>query len=113
MLSPAAREKATVYSLGLFIYTVFEELSNVRRNIANKWPRDPDVEFPQFKRTPRAIREIVRRYILESKSTDNALLPSRAERVVRIEELIYPEGRTDLERDTHKTADAVIETALR
>lgn len=35
LLPAAAQEKTAVYSAGLFIYTVFEGLSNVRHNIAN------------------------------------------------------------------------------
>ncbi|KKK19815.1 hypothetical protein ARAM_004518 [Aspergillus rambellii] len=49
-LPAAAREKATVYNLGLFIYTVFEGLSNVECNIANQFPNEQEVEFPVFRR---------------------------------------------------------------
>ncbi|KAK5449839.1 hypothetical protein LTS15_008411 [Exophiala xenobiotica] len=113
-LSSAAREKAMVWSLGLFIYVVFEGLSNVQCNIANQWPYNPDVEFPQFKRTPAAIRKIVRRCVSESEPMCNGFsLPTRSERVVGVGGVLFPEGQLDLECGTHQTAELLLETASR
>ncbi|KAI0115732.1 hypothetical protein GGR51DRAFT_360843 [Nemania sp. FL0031] len=113
-LSPTAQEKATVYTLGLFIYTVFEGLSNIQRNIANQWPHDPDIEFPEFKRTPPAIRELVSRCISnEDWETSECSTPFvQAERVIRKGKYLYPEGQTDIEQDTNGSAGVVLDAAL-
>lgn len=90
-LSTESREKAQVYSLGLFIYCVFEGLSNVRNNILNAYSWEPGVEFPVFKATPPLIQQIVRRCTVDApewreaglSSSESPLLPPRAPRVVR------------------------------
>ncbi|KAI1506265.1 hypothetical protein F5X99DRAFT_128942 [Biscogniauxia marginata] len=109
-LSPESQEKASVYSFGLFLYTVFEGQSNVRRNIMNKWPNDPEVEFPEFKLTPLVIRDIVMRCVTIQ---EESLLPPQAKRVVRVGGLLYPEGQAFLNQDTDEAINSVLETALR
>jgi len=54
-------ERAMVFTLGIFIYCLFEGLSNPRNSIANAFPFEThhDVEFPEFKRTPTAVRDII------------------------------------------------------
>ena len=91
-LSPASQEKAMVYSLGLFIYCVFEGVSNLRVNIANAYRHDPDIEFPEFRRAPADIRELVRRCTIDSPDwpeNRDTLLPPRSSRVIRIHDKLY------------------------
>jgi hypothetical protein len=114
LLPAAAREKAAVYSAGLFIYTVFEGLSNVRRNIANQWPIDPDVEFPTVRSTPALVMSLVRRcthgaveWADEHQQGDR----KRPPRVVRKGGALYPEGQLDLEVGTTVAAAAVLDAA--
>lgn len=111
-LPPSAREKATVYNFGLFIYCVFEGLSNVRRNVANQFPIEPEVEYPTFRRTPEALRKIIQQSIGNPPDWGTSELQSRSSRVVRVNGLLYPETRTDLEPDTRQTFDVVMDTLL-
>ncbi|KAI1489818.1 hypothetical protein F5X96DRAFT_591727 [Biscogniauxia mediterranea] len=106
-LSPESQEKASVYTFGLFLYTIFEGLSNVQRNLVNSFPKDPEIEFPEFKHTPLAIRDLIMRCV----ATDDSLLPMQAERVVRVGGFMYPERQTDLEQNTEETIALVLKTA--
>ncbi|KAI9367608.1 kinase-like domain-containing protein [Aspergillus egyptiacus] len=110
-LPPGAREKAAVYSLGLFIYTVFEGLSNVQRNIANQFPIEPDVEFPTFRRTPEPVQQVIQRCTVDVPDWQAVGLQSESFRVIRVNGALYPETKTDLERDTHETFDTVMATS--
>jgi hypothetical protein len=112
LLPAAAQEKAVVYSVGLFIYTMFEGLSNVRRSIANQWLIDPDVEFPAVRNTPGAVMDLVKR------CTDGAVEWADQERgvdkpprVVRQGGALYPDGQLDLEFGTAATAATVLDAA--
>ncbi|KAL5001510.1 hypothetical protein BDV10DRAFT_192125 [Aspergillus recurvatus] len=111
-LPPSAREKATVYNLGLFIYCVFEGLSNVQRNVANQFPIEPEVEYPTFRRTPEALRKIIQHCTGDTPDSGTSKLQSVSPRVVRVNGLLYPETRTDLEPDTRLTFNAVMDTLL-
>ncbi|KAL3437897.1 hypothetical protein BDV09DRAFT_138551 [Aspergillus tetrazonus] len=111
-LPSSAREKATVYNFGLFIYCVFEGLSNVRRSVANQFPIEPEVEYPTFRRTPEALRKIIQQSIGNPPDWGTSELQSRSSRVVRVNGLLYPETRTDLEPDTRQTFDVVMDTLL-
>ncbi|KAL3471564.1 kinase-like domain-containing protein [Aspergillus californicus] len=107
-LPPFARERAVVYSFGLLMYTIFEGLSNVQRNIANQFPIEPEVEFPTFRRTPEAVRKIIQRCTANVPDWQVSGLQSGPSRVIRINGLLYPEAQTDLERDTPATFDTVM-----
>lgn len=111
-LPPAAREKAVVYSLGLFIYCVFEGLSNVQRNVANQFPIDPDVEYPVFQQTPEDLQKVIQQCLIDTPDWQAVALPQTF-RVVRVNGLLYPETQTDLERDTHVTFEIVMDTFLK
>ncbi|KAI1138636.1 hypothetical protein F5Y05DRAFT_384667 [Hypoxylon sp. FL0543] len=58
-LNPSQQEMAMVYSLGLFIYAVFEGLSGPRKSISHRYPVEPDLEFPQMRIAPIEVRDIV------------------------------------------------------
>lgn len=108
-LSHESQEKAQVYSLGLFIYCVFEGLSSVRSSIANSYPIDPDLEFPEMRRTPPAIQELIKKstidalewqeasgknYCTEMHSAGSPRL-YWAKRVIRTRDKLYPEDYSD------------------
>ncbi|KAM7205454.1 hypothetical protein V8F20_003223 [Naviculisporaceae sp. PSN 640] len=59
-LSRQSQEKAMVYTLGLFIYCVFEGLSSVSPSLRYRFAIDPDISFPVFRRTPTSIQNIIR-----------------------------------------------------
>ncbi|KAL4811468.1 kinase-like domain-containing protein [Aspergillus unguis] len=111
-LPPASREKAVVYSLGLFIYSVFEGLSNVQRNIANQFPIESDVEFPTFRHTPEALQNIIKQCLVDAPDWQSAGLTQQS-RIVRVNGLLYPETQTGLERDTRTTFNIVMETLVK
>lgn len=111
-LSEAAQDKAAVYSLGLFVYVVFEGLSSVRRSIANEWPEDPQVEFPATRYTPDAVMRLVRRCTVDAPEWAEGSGSKRQQRVVRIGAVAYPESRLNLEPGTAEATDAVLDAAL-
>ncbi|KXX74790.1 CBL-interacting serine/threonine-protein kinase 19 [Madurella mycetomatis] len=111
LLNPSSQDKAAVYSLGLLIYTVFEGLSNVRRNIANQWPIDPNVEFPVVRHTPATVMDLVRLCTDEAVEWSDKRDKGQRARVVRRGDALYPEGQVDLARGTKSTAVAVLDTA--
>lgn len=107
-LSPHAQEKAQVYSLGLFLYCIFEGVSNLKVSLANAWPYEPHVEFPEFQRTPPIIRDCIRRCTVDAPewrfederdpTTRGIQYHPAQERVVRINGKLYPgpAGRPDI-----------------
>lgn len=90
--SACAQEAAQVYSLGLFIYCVFEGLSNCRISVANAYPCEPDVEFPLFtQRTPEDVRILIRKCTVGAREWERA--ERHVPRVVRIGKRLFPEGK--------------------
>jgi hypothetical protein len=91
-LSRRSQEKAMVYSLGLFVYCLFEGVSNVRVSIANSFRRDPHVEFPVFQHTPRPLQDLIRQCTIDSSEwPENAkdLLPKRTKPMIRVGDKLY------------------------
>jgi hypothetical protein len=112
-LPPTAREKAVVYTLGLFIYTVFEGLSNVQRSVANKFPIEPEMEYPNFKRTPTGIRKLIQHCTADVPDWQAVGLLSEPWRVGRVNGLLYPAAQTNLQPNTRTTFDTVMGSLLR
>ncbi|KAK0941358.1 hypothetical protein LTR29_007045 [Friedmanniomyces endolithicus] len=114
-LSPTAQDKAMAFSLGLFIYCVFEGLSNVRVNIANAYSHDPDIEFPNFRRTPAAVQTLIHQCTADAPEwPENAhvLSPPRAARVIRIRDRLYG-ARYQASGCTVDVVEDVLQTGLR
>jgi hypothetical protein len=65
-LDPCEQENAEVYNLGLFLYCVFEGQCSVQKSLLNEWPYNPTIDFPEFRRTPEKLREIIRRCTIDS-----------------------------------------------
>lgn len=113
-LSPEGQDRAMVFNFGLFMYTVFEGLSGVRRNIANKWPRDPDVEFPTFRHTPVRVQKLIRRCTIdgpdwvdaEGYDHATALQPPRAPRLILDSDKLVVEGLPSSEQSEEDVRDA-------
>lgn len=124
-LSAAAQEKSMVHSLGLFIYCVFEGVSNVRRGRAKAFLYEPDVEFPKLRRTPRVIEDLINSCITQRLAGCNIDQINahyggkfdgegvKMDQVVMVGGCLYPSSGTELVRGTESTCIAVLETAKR
>ncbi|KXX80135.1 Ribosomal protein S6 kinase alpha-5 [Madurella mycetomatis] len=56
------QEAAEVYMLGRVLWCIFEGQSAPQRAaVWQSYPREPDIEFPQFVRTPTALRDLIDR----------------------------------------------------
>ncbi|KAK0615152.1 hypothetical protein B0T17DRAFT_476251, partial [Bombardia bombarda] len=108
-LSKENQEKAMVFSLGLFLYCVFEGLSTVSPSLPYSFSSDPDIAFPQFRRTPVPIRELIERCTADSplwRAED-----VRPKRIVRKEGLLFSDYCVDSECLPRQTAHTVLSTA--
>lgn len=65
-LETCEQENAEVYNLGLFLYCVFEGQCSVQKSLLSQWPYNPTIDFPEFRRTPEKLREIIRRCAIDS-----------------------------------------------
>ncbi|PVH87637.1 hypothetical protein DL98DRAFT_566715 [Cadophora sp. DSE1049] len=111
-MSASKQESAQVYSLGLLIYCIFEGLSNVKINIVNSWPHDPDIEFPEFRRSPLAIRDLVKRCTRGAREWNTSGDPSdRPSPVRRIAGKLYPSVQMQTRFGDERLNEAVVETA--
>lgn len=94
-------------------------MSNVRVILANASPYEPNVEFPEFKRTPDIMRDCIRRCTIDAPECEleNERITKRGleyrgfENVVRIDGKLYPQGYANEDRDPESTAEAVLEAA--
>ena len=116
-LSSEQQEAAMIYSFGLFMYAIFEGVSGVRKNIANLWPYDQDIEFPKFKNAPMIVQDLIRRCTVDApewaETRDDIaekLTPPRPKRVVRIGDRLCVEGMTSRGRST--VMDDTIDAAM-
>ena len=112
-LSSEAQEKAEVYSLGLLLYCIFEGMSNVKISVANLYPYEPHLSFPEFKRTPKSMRECIRKctigapeWDLEQTHNSAECMPKRPKKVVRVGSKLYP---ADLIHEVRDPRDMVQE----
>jgi hypothetical protein len=101
-----------VYSLGLFLYCLFEGLSNVRVNIANAFPCEPGVEFPEFRKTPPAVQAIIERCTIDAPEWNLAEASVRARRVVQVQDKLFPEGLTGSTQDLADITKLVLDTGM-
>ncbi|KAK5702416.1 hypothetical protein LTR17_022343 [Elasticomyces elasticus] len=114
-LSPAAQDKAMAFTLGLFIYCIFEGLSNVRVNIANAYSHDPDIEFPAFRRTPAVVQTLIHHCTADAPEWPenvHALSPPRVARIIRIHDRLYG-AQYQASGCTVDVVEDVLQTGLR
>ena len=72
-LSGPCQERAQVYTLGLFIYCIFEGLSDVTKGAAYAYLHEPQIEFPQMLHTPPAVQHLIRRCTYEAPEWNSLL----------------------------------------
>jgi len=58
-LSEREREAAEVYMLGRVLWCIFEGVSAPNTMLGIEYLREPDLEFPEFRRTPLGLRTLV------------------------------------------------------
>lgn len=102
VLTSEQQEKAQVFLIGLMMYCIFEGLSNVRLNIANKYRHeDSEVQFPRFLRTPVQVQVLIKRYTAGAPEWESARAfaenqthgcPRRNRRVVQKDDQLQTEG---------------------
>ena len=119
-LSHSAHEKAQVYSVGLLLYCIFEGLSNVRISLANAWPSEPHIAFPDFRRTPKSVQDCIRQCTIDSPEWElEAGRPKPGEearnfggRITRKDAKLYTAGGAPIDSDAGTSAKAVFEAAV-
>lgn len=114
-LSPDAQEKSMVFSLGLLLYCIFEGLSNVRNSLANAWPYEPEIAFPEFRRTPPFMQNCIRQCTIDAPEweleTERSKPGTQVRRIWRINGQLFPGRKTCDEGETVDPAQTVLETA--
>ncbi|KAI1637438.1 hypothetical protein F4809DRAFT_661122 [Biscogniauxia mediterranea] len=90
-----------------FAETPVQAKNRARFALSPDFPNDPEIDFPEFKHTLLAIRDLIMRCV----ATDDSLLPMQAKRVVRVGGFMYPERQTNLEQNTEETIALVLKTA--
>jgi hypothetical protein len=111
-LSPAAQEKAMTFSLGMFLYCIFEGVSNPCISVANAWPFEPHIEFPHFQRTPSIIRTLVQQLTIDAPEWSYAVgLPRGSKRMARRGDKIFAATEVG-DFDQHDNRRFVINEAI-
>ena len=85
---------------------MFEGLSNVRKNKANEFFHESDVEFPRMVRTPSALQDLVKRRTADA-SAWSVRASDRAERVVRADHMLHSENWIKRERPVETPQDVL------
>ncbi|KLU87705.1 hypothetical protein MAPG_06699 [Magnaporthiopsis poae ATCC 64411] len=61
-LTPAQQEAAEVYMLGRVLWCLFEGMAAPKRGaVWQSYRREPEIEFPEYNRTPAAMRDLIDR----------------------------------------------------
>lgn len=110
-LSRQSQEKAMVYTLGLFIYCVFEGLSSVSPSLRYRFAIDPDISFPVFRRTPTSIQSLIRQCTSDAPLWHETKSLHRR-KVVRIGSLVYTASATHQPSHSEQSPESVLDTAL-
>ncbi|KAH9210709.1 hypothetical protein DL95DRAFT_241189, partial [Leptodontidium sp. 2 PMI_412] len=106
-LSPRERESAQVFNLGLFLWCLFEGIPYPHRDlwVESAFYHFIPYEFPEMRRSPENIRNLIRMCMQGSKVLDG---PRRHLGLVRRGSLVVPKGR---EEDDDISDDDVVEAA--
>lgn len=119
-LSTSTQEKAQVFSLGLFLYCIFEGMSNPRVSLANAWPCEPHLSFPKFRSTPTFMREIIRKCTADAPewespctTTINDAGPCRGQYGVdRVDGRLYPGHHVDMIKITDDISEVISQSVF-
>jgi len=84
-MSTEEADAAMVFMLGKVLYCIFESTSCVTSLLAQSFPVEPDIEFPQLRHTPPPWRELILRCTIgarETVRTDGAFVQRRGDMIV-------------------------------
>lgn len=82
-LSPREQEAAEVYMLGRVLWCIFEGQSGPQRAaVWQSYKREPEYEFPEFRRTPPELREFVDRCTTGRRNTLSSVVVRRQSKLV-------------------------------
>ena len=114
-LSRQSQEKAMVYTLGLFLYCIFEGLSSVSPSLPYRFPFEPSISFPTFRHTPRRIRNLIWKCTADAphwRKLEGSMFPRR--KVVRVGSLLYPmfTSAAKVQSQCDQPSVAVLDAAL-
>ena len=106
MLSRIEQEAAASYSLGKTLWCIFEGCNDTRNSVLRMFKHESGLEFPQFRRTPARIQELIRQCTQGSPDW----LPSR-EGIIRVGSKVYPRGKTGRNGEPTGTAEEAMKAA--
>ncbi|KAH7361069.1 kinase-like domain-containing protein [Rhexocercosporidium sp. MPI-PUGE-AT-0058] len=58
-MSKSERDASEMYMLGRLLWCIFEGVSAPQKELWMEYLHEPDVEFPEFRRTPKQLRELI------------------------------------------------------
>ncbi|KAG4444317.1 hypothetical protein IFR05_000191 [Cadophora sp. M221] len=58
-MSKSEREASEMYMVGRLLWCIFEGVSAPQKELWMEYLHEPDIEFPEFRRTPQQLRELI------------------------------------------------------
>lgn len=92
-------EAAEVYTFGMVMWCIFESVSSPRHPVARMAEVEEFQEFPEMRRTPPGIADLIKRCTLGTRLWG----PSVGGEIVRRGSKIYPKGQTGINNETEAT----------
>ncbi|OAA68490.1 Protein kinase-like domain protein [Niveomyces insectorum RCEF 264] len=81
-LTKGEREAAMVYMLGRLLWCIFEGVSAPHRGaVWQSYPREPEVEFPHYRRTPPAVQALITRCFGDAGAREQSKFMRRASKL--------------------------------
>jgi hypothetical protein len=82
-LSATEQEAAEVYMLGRVLWCIFEGVSGPQKAaVWQSYPWEPDLEFPEFRRTPHRLRGLIDRCTQGRRHTLSGIIERRGSRLI-------------------------------
>lgn len=101
------QEAAEVFSLGKILWCIFEGCCDTRNSIHTAYRNEPILEFPQFRRTPTPVQDIIKKCTAGCAEWRARKQP----RIIRIGSKVYPSDRTGVGNSPLATAEETMEAA--
>ncbi|KAF2761735.1 hypothetical protein EJ05DRAFT_496635 [Pseudovirgaria hyperparasitica] len=98
-LTPEEQEAAEVFSLGMALWCIFEGCADTRNSVLKAFRYDSEQEFPEFWRSPNAIRKLIYDCTQGFRNSDLGRT-----RIIRINDKVYPRGRSGVNGEPTGTA---------